>query len=211
MCHSIGYGVWFLMAIAPLSAISAPKKCSTELTEDITQLAWRNQITHSLPGDSFSPTDAVRESMLKKTRQDMEDFIFGHTDVPEMEFFPATGVIENKTATWQSGKMPAITVGGLGKSQVLKGSLLLPVSGHCGAENARQWATTDTYSIFLVVGRKRQALVKDVKSLGVVTIQELSIPFVGGEPVKIEYHRSGSGGPAGFPGGRILEMTWDGT
>jgi hypothetical protein len=100
----------------------------------------------------------------------------------------------------------------LGVDGQLKGTLLLPVSGHAGIENAKVWAKNDTYSIFLVDENDRTVAVvaRDVKSLDYISIQEVDVKIQPNKIYKLTYHRSGSGGPWGFPAGRILTFTWDG-
>lgn len=191
--------------------LAVREDCPGTLAEQVEARQWRQPTSHPDAQGEFAATNSLREGRIEQTSADMEAFIFDHTDVPEMEFYAAAGVKVKHVRTWQSNQMPAIEVSGLGKEGILRGTLLLPVSGHCGAEKARAWATTDTYKVFLEGGSKQVLLVKDAKSLGFVTKQELQIPLEKGKALKITYHRSGSGGPGGFPGGRILEITWDGT
>jgi len=163
----------------------------------------------------------------------MEDFIlnfhgdFGIGDVPPMQFIPAEGE-HIRALGYSSGLNGTITrfaVSGIGAKASVDGTLLLPVSGHQGNANARAWALTDTYQIRLDSnpnqtpsthsswGRtgKETILLKDIKSLALVTKQEVTIPLIANIPVVVLYYRKGSAGPSGYVEGRVMEFIWDGT
>lgn len=180
--------------------------CPTSL-----ELQWRSGVTHLLPNKEAAATSSLRETKMQGVKQALEDFIFKHVDVPEMEFIAAEGVVVKLIKTWQKNELPFIEVGNL-PGGVLHGTILLPVSGHLGNENARKWAKTDTYTLYLKdEAGATTAIVQSAASLEAVTFQELQIQLVKGQVYRLEYHRSGSGGPSGFPGGRILDIRWDGT
>lgn len=196
------------------TAFAAAKKCSKSVAGQVgsTSTAWRTANTHLTSDAEFVKTTAAREKKIKETGKNMELFILEDKDVPEMEFFAEAGTKVKVVRHWRENKIPYIEVGGLGSSGLLRGSLLLPVSGHVGTENARKWAKTDTYQLFLEPKQgKAWSLVGKAKSLDLITLHEIELPLKKGEPMKLTYHRSGSGGPAGFPEGRIIEILWDGT
>jgi hypothetical protein len=198
----------------------AARKCETPLGKLATAAAWRKAHTHSDPAGGASKTDAARETKIKQVAQGMEGFILGHHDVPEMELIPEAGSPAKLVNDWHMNdrKNARFEFSGVGKAPVFKGTLLLPVSGHVGgsdaqkAANARKFSKTDTYQIELEDGDgHRSWLVPTTKSLDLVTMQDVSVTLKKGRTMKLLYHRSGSGGPGGFPTGRTIELYWDGT
>lgn len=180
--------------------------CPTNL-----EIQWRAGVTHLLGNGEAAATTPLRETKMQGVKVALEDFIFKHVDVPEMEFIAAEGVVVKLIKTWQKNELPFIEVGNIPGGK-LRGTILLPVSGHLGNENARKWAKSDTYTLYLKDQQgNSQAIVQNAASLDAITFQELEIALVQGQVYRLEYHRSGSGGPSGFPGGRILDLHWDGT
>lgn len=198
-----------LVATASQTAFAA-KKCSGKVAAKGT--GWRAQNTHLTANNELNATNATREKKMEQTAKNMTAFILEDVDVPEMEFFAETGVKVKVVRHWKDNAIPFIKVSGLGSSGVLRGSLLLPVSGHLGNASALKWAKTDTYQLLLAGKSGTQgSLVGTAKSLDLITVHELEIPLVEGQIMTLTYHRSGSGGPGGFPEGRTLEIEWDGT
>ena len=111
--------------------------------------AWRAAKTHQTVDGEFVKTTIAREKQMKATGKNMELFILEDKDVPEMEFFPEAGAKVKVVRHWKDNAIPYIEVTGLGSAGILRGSILLPVSGHVGTENALKWAKTDTYQLFL--------------------------------------------------------------
>jgi len=178
-------------------------------------VAWRATNTHAYPDGSFSLTSSARESRIQSQVQAMQAEILYPPDpeTPYLEFFSEEGVqqVQTEQAVYQTGKLYRYNISGLGPSGVLKGTLLLPVSGHTGIPNATKWKDTDTYTIKrTAAGEVTTDIILDAKSLDFITAQEIEISLIAGKPVRIEYHRSGSGGPGGYFEGRTMEFTWDG-
>jgi hypothetical protein len=191
---------------------------------------WRKNNTHPAKGGGFVATSAQRETEMADRTKLMGDEVLGigmHGDTPPIEFFVADGVTYQyvKHSQGTGGIVTRIAVSGLGASGVVKGTLLVPVSGHTGAVDAKNWSKTDTYTIRTDVstdangsswtgshyGDSATVLVQDAKSLDLITAQELEVSLVKGRIVRLIYFRSGSGGPAGYYEGRVLELVWDGT
>lgn len=157
-------------------------------------------------------------------------------DTPEMVFAAAEGVrvvpadqaayraattipliySETGKQAYHYNSVPRILVSGLEESGILRGTLLLPASGHTG--RAYEYAQKDSYDIYLeeVTGtnyssaRKTAKIASNARSLDVITAQEIAVQLAPGKVYQITYHRSGSGGPGGFAEGRVLQIVWDG-
>lgn len=180
---------------------------------------WRKEITQIKVGTTIANTDGYRERTLKSATKNLVDSVM-EGSTPCMEFYLARGVGENyltQTGGYGSHTISKLEVSNLGGSGILQGTLLLPVSGHVGSTvternaNSQRWALTDTYDITMTVNGQTSVLVSGAKSLGIVTIQEISVPLLPGQTARIAYVRSGSAGPAGFEEGRLLDLVWDGT
>lgn len=202
------------LTMTTMAAKKAKASCGTAMSAE-TQ--WRQAFTHANSQGEYSPTSAKREKILEARRQYMEEYIFGKTDTPELEFVSEEGakvtIVRDNISPEGRDQTAQIKISGIGKSGILKGSLLLPVSGHCGVASAQQWAKTDTYDVYMwdKSDRKTSDVAKGAKSLDLITIHEVEVPLVKGEWVKIVYHRGGSGGPGGYYTGRVFEFMWDGT
>jgi hypothetical protein len=200
-------------------------------------LSWRSSISHKDNSGSYAQTSAAREAEITRIRQKMEDEVLGvgafvgHGDTPPIEFVSADGVQESYASHSDGAnhqmtviKVGKVDVGAKANEGVLKGTLLVPASGHTGAANARLYAAKDTFTVRYEVSLDAQgtkfpseygdagsALSEDAKSLGLVTANELNIPLVKNHVTRIYYFRSGSGGPAGYFDGRVIDFVWDGT
>ena len=193
----------------------------------------RANSTHTMSDGKFAATSVARELGITKLTQEMLNMVLGikqHGDTPPMEFVPAEGAQATylTRADGDSGIVTRIQVknahlNAQGEA-VLEGTLLLPASGHTGEASARKYAVSDTYTIRLQTsvdangkqypssyGDSGKALIQDAKSLDLVTSHEMAIPLVAGKVVAIYYFRSGSGGPAGYFDGRVIEFVWDGS
>ena len=193
----------------------------------VTSAVGRGAITH-LHNGSYAVSSPAREAHLMKVRQTMEDEILGvnaytgHGDTPPIEFISAVGVNEQyvfhtigKGPTQSIVKVSNVQKSAQAGEGSLNGTLLLPASGHTGAANARLYAASDTYSMTYSIssdaaGKQfpsgEKSLIKDAKSLGVVTLHEVSIPVFKGHMTRISYYRSGSGGPDGYFDGRVIDF-----
>jgi hypothetical protein len=197
-----------------VAAKKAKASCGTEFASE-TQ--WRQAFTHANSQGEYSATSDKREKLLEKRRAYMEKYIFDKTDTPEMEFVSEEGVkvtvIRENISPQGHDQTAQIKVGGIGAAGILKGSLLLPVSGHCGIASAKQWSKTDLYDVqaWDENDRKTGMLATGAKSLDLITIHEVELPLVKGKFVKMAYYRGGSGGPGGYYTGRVIEVMWDGT
>ncbi len=200
-----------LIAMLVLPGLAHANTCASAF--DSPEIKWRSAQTNLNQSGDVSATSNIRERHLKSSIKQMENSV-NRSSTPIMALFPAEGQTESylvKTRGYQSGIISRMEVGNLGESGVYKGTLVLPVSGHDGVTKAKQWATTDTYSIHMESAAGTVTLIKDAPSKDIVTLQEIEIPLKRGEVVKILYDRSGSAGPGGFPEGRIIEFVWDGT
>jgi hypothetical protein len=143
----------------------------------------------------------------------MENTVLVDEATPVMDYHLSDNVswdYVRQGGDYGTGIYPKIKVSGLGSSGKLPLTLLLPVSGHTGAANARKWAKSDTYDIVMNSSSGSTHLASNKKSLGVVTVQEIIVSLKKNETVTIMYDRSGSAGPGGFSEGRYLEIVWDG-
>jgi hypothetical protein len=193
---------------------------------------WRKATTQI--SSEMSSTSAAREKEIAARQKKMEDEVLGqgayagHGDTPPIELFAEDGVkmtfLSHTDGT--SGVPTKIVLSNVGSSGVLRATMLVPVSGHTGAANARAWSTTDTFSLTTDVSQDKNGtqwggnhsesasekpLVTDVKSLGLVTSQEVSVQLSKDHVTRVLYYRSGSGGPGGYWDGRVIELVWDGT
>jgi hypothetical protein len=193
---------------------ASTRKCMDLVSSLLPVQKWREKITHANADKSFTDSSASREKAIRASVRDMDKTVLVDEATPVMDFHLSDNVSWDyirQGGDYGTGIYPKIKVSGLGSSGQLPITLLLPVSGHTGAANARKWAKTDTYSILARSASGQTPLVDKKASLGVVTIQELIVPLKKNESLTIVYDRSGSAGPGGFPEGRYLEIVWDGT
>lgn len=174
----------------------------------------RSASTHTMSGATNVKTSPARETEIARLEKNMLDEIYARgkfkgasPETPPMELVPEEGVKASYTDRYDGGhpEITHIKVSGIGPSGILKATMVLPVSGHTGVANAEAWAKTDTYT--LLIGTK--AIVKNVKSLDLVTKHEVEIPLKIGSN-EVFYERSGSGGVGGYPEGRTIVVEWDG-
>jgi hypothetical protein len=194
---------------------------------------WRKDRTNPSQSGEFAATSAAREKQIERTIVGMEDFIlnfkgdYGTGDIPWMRFIPAEGTDFSyiTQSNGLNGSITRVAVRNAGNPPVIRGSLLLPVSGHNGNDNARKWAKTDHYVVNIDTNRKNtpsthhsyghdnkmKALFGDAKSLDLVTVQDVEIALIPNVPVVVTYYRKGSAGVEGYIEGRVMEFIWDGT
>ncbi|PIS10351.1 MAG: hypothetical protein COT73_09795, partial [Bdellovibrio sp. CG10_big_fil_rev_8_21_14_0_10_47_8] len=67
------------------------------------------------------------------------------------------------------------------------------------------------FNLYSEAAGNEVSLVRNVKSLDLVTKQEIEIPLKANDNVLVLYYRHGSAGPAGYVEGRVIEFHWDGT
>ncbi|MES2963197.1 MAG: hypothetical protein V4760_04845 [Bdellovibrionota bacterium] len=194
---------------------------------------WRAALTNAQITGNVAPTSQAREEFINRAMGSQLTFLNSHRDTPEMVFVQAEGVqvsVPSKEAltdatmiplayiagaakqTKHYDEIPRLHVTGLGPTGVLKGTLLLPVSGHTGLDNANKWAKTDLYKVVIAdaQGRETGKIVVNAPSKGVITIQELEVQMVPGQAIQIQYARNGSLGVGGYAEGRVYEIVWDG-
>jgi hypothetical protein len=203
-------------AILTFSIHAFASVCSDQLT-DISVTHDRLKAEHLYADGSMAPSSPVREQAIAARLDLMNQEIFGigkfdHPDIPSIEIFPADGIQVKQLVATNGTEIPRMEVSGIGPSGVMKATLLLPVSGHTGVENAKKWALTDTYHVNRDDSQNptQTLLIPESKSLGSVTSHEVEIPLLKSGITRIYYYRSGSGGPGGFPSGRIYEILWNG-
>lgn len=203
----------------------------TNLSQDA---SWRQDSTQPSQSGGVAVTTAEREAEIQKWEKHMYAEIAGiapftHGDIPAMEFLPEAGVSQTYLvhSVGLNGLVTRMVLGNVGPSGKVKGTILLPVSGHVGFENAKVWRKTDTYTLKRDVSRDREGLqwndnhwgvsptehelLTDIKSLDFVTKQELELQLEKDRVVRVLYYRGGSGGPSGYWEGRVMEFVWDGT
>ena len=173
-------------------------------------LSWRSGRTHQTEDKQVFATNAKREAEIKAEEEYQLDWIKAKKSTPEMLFIEIPGTEINYVIPKKKDKIPVYEVSGAKVADgKLKGTLLLPVSGHAGSENADKWRTTDTYDLYIKDAAGKQTfLAKGAKSLDYVTHHELEVPLKKGEKVSLYYSRSGSGGPGGYPEGRTIDIIW---
>lgn len=210
------FAVFILLGFLNHSAWALPQKvgCATGLMPVATQLKatqWRHAITHALDSGSFVSTSIEREARMRLLHVYQEDWIKLQKDTPEFRWVSAPGVQEDWIVKPGGENIPQVVISGLGDSGQLRGTIMLPVSGHTGIKNARQWATTDRYTLYLESELETTTLVLNARSLDLITFHEIEFQPPAKRIARITYHRSGSLGPSGYLEGRILELIWDGT
>jgi hypothetical protein len=193
-----------------LSQATGPTKACLDGLTSIsgTEFGWRRAFTNSLPSDKAFATSKKREKNIKDS-MDLMKIELEDSDTPPMIVVPTAGTKIEFTKDWEEyGPMHARVLGG--SDGVLRATVLLPVSAHTGMDNAKKWSKTDTYSLnYVDASGKESTLIKDAKSLDLITAQEVEIPLVEGKAIRLLYYRSGSGGPGGYSGGRDLYLTWE--
>lgn len=208
------FGLFALASFIPTSSVmAAPSNCLDLVSSLLPVQKWRSQITHMNTDKAFTDSSASREKEIRSSVVSMENTVLVDEATPVMDYHFSENVdwdYVRQGGDYGTGIYPKVKVSGLGSSGKLPLTLILPVSGHTGAANARKWAKSDTYSIVMTSASNNKDIVNDAKSLGVITLQEIIVPLKKNEVVTIMYDRSGSAGPGGFSEGRYLEIIWDG-
>ncbi len=148
--------------------------------------------------------------------------VMGQGDIPAIDLVPALGsttlsVIQNH---WQNRDgfedyegPAAYKVSAMPKDKMLDLTLLCPVSGHCGAADAKAWAGLDptrlsernTFNVRITLADGSSQTLSGLEANGYVTPVALSLPLAPGK-ITIEYWPDRSGGVGGYPEGRTLEI-----
>lgn len=203
----------FVISFAGVTSVArAQSSCVTVLNHVTSDVQWRDDITNRNSSGGFTFTSKAREKEIRKELKEMKkDTVEDSTPIMGIHV-PDDAIHDMKwTDGYGTHTITKMEITGLGPKGELPMTLLLPVSGHTGKENALKWAKTDTYSILLKDSSGgSQYLVRDAKSLDLVTVQELVVPLQKGQTMRLEYHRSGSLGPGGYVEGRSLDLVWDG-
>jgi hypothetical protein len=221
---------------AHAQGVNAPTACKAVLSVIPPEISYREHQSHSLPNGEFVKTSAAREALIKSTIPSMENFIlhfrgeYGEGDIPWLRFFPEEGTQVQYLSESHGLNHVVTRIVVKGKEPKLRGTLLLPVSGHSNDKgvNARRWAKTDKYNVNIVTHRESQRssgpytfdprnygtpLLDHAPSLDLVTIQEIEIPL-NPDPkgsVTVLYWRHGSAGVEGYVEGRLIEIFFDPT
>jgi hypothetical protein len=226
-------GLTLILALPALADECADSFSKPPLVQLAPDADWRSSATQPSQSGQYLPTTPAREETLQRQKAQMEDFIlnfvgeYGKGDIPWMRFV-ATERNNLQALSHSNGLGGIITrykVSGIGPGGILKGTLLLPVSGHNGNENARKWAKSDVYTVNRDTNSKRVAsthsswghdgkevaLFRGQASKDLVTFQEVEITLEKDVPVVITYFRHGSVGVPGYIEGRVMEFIWDGT
>lgn len=202
-----------VLAIATAGSTGfAAETCEMALrgnNEAYTRLAkWRAASTHEVAA-GIVLTNKPREQKLQRIKASMNETVLNQaTPVLRVVETSEASLDMTEQAHYENGVYAKYNVS-TGGEPVLRATLLLPVSGHTGVEDAKKWATTDTYTIWAEVDGKKTFLAQDVKSLDLITLQDVAIPLEKDKEVKVYYQRSGNS-IYGFVAGRVLGFTWDG-
>lgn len=206
---------WTLILSSLLSLNSYSFDCKLLLASlSDTDAHWRNAVTHPLPDKTSWKSDATREAEIKrqmKHQTDEHNGVYGgHPNTPPLVIVPVSGTAVRFTKAWQEySNMVAEVTGTTVQDGILRATVLLPVSAHTGLVDAKKWAKSDTYTLsWQDKNGKITPIVKDAKSLDMITLHDIEVPLVDGEKVTLMYERSGSGGVSGYAGGRAVELTW---
>lgn len=169
---------------------------------------WRAASTNEVSG-TIVPTTWLREETIMNEQKRMDELVQnGITPIWNVVFSPDVYFTRTQYGQYQTGKYPKFNVSTDGEA-TLRATLFLPVSAHVGIDNARSWSKSDTYTIWAEVDGVKTYLVKDVKSLDLITLQDIAIPLVKDKEVLIFYQRSGNS-IYGYIEGRKMGFTWDG-
>jgi len=179
---------------------------------------WRQAFTWTKgPSGQVVATNAAREALMQARSKEMNDELFATKDTPHMSFFveaaPNLKQTEIVPSVYLSGKTPTIKIQGV-QGSVLKGTLMLPVSGHDGIQKATAWSKADRFDLTMTTGplaahssgSGQKHLLTQVLSMDMVTVVELEIPLTqkadgSYEPVNLLYYRLGVKNHLGSPGG----------
>lgn len=226
----------FFASMLLASQAYANTKCLQNALSGSPESAWRSATSYA---SNAVASSVAREAAIKKEQTEMEDLILGRNgqpnDIPPITFFAAEGVKQTykvRTTFNDGDPITEIIVSNLGQSGILKGTLLVPVSGHVGLENAIAWSKSDTFQIAVDTTKDGGKTWKDdsydvndngisnspnliylannAKSLGFVTKHDIEVKLEKNQPIRLVYFRSGSSGPAGYYNGRVMQITWDG-
>ncbi|MFN7453091.1 MAG: hypothetical protein ACK5RO_00375 [Pseudobdellovibrionaceae bacterium] len=192
------------------------------------EVDWRKDFSFSLIGGKPVRSSPQREREMASEHKAMVDEIMGKDkDTPHLRFFAEDGILQTEIAAskYLSGMTPRVEVKGV-QGNTLRATVMLPVSGHAGTQNAIKWAKEDLFTVSVSYGEKGPRthqiqkkelalIVNKFKSLDLVTVLEIEIPLMrntAGDllPVNLYYHRLGLdnylGAPEGYWEGRVLTI-----
>lgn len=169
---------------------------------------WRKAATNYISGDVMK-TNQAREKEIRKNQLAMVKDIKNDT-TPGIELVEEVGssyYYSSKNSPFGSGSSINHVIFDKTSGGEVRFTLLLPVSGHTGIQNAKAWAKTDTYKIWIQTTSNKRYVLASGNSKDLVTYQDIKIPLKKGESVRLTYDRSGSAGPGGFPEGRTIDIS----
>jgi len=164
-------------------------------------------------------TDA--QQRIKELKADMLDDIHGrgdyakrgHGDTPLLE--PVTmnaSLLKTRRAAVEinehniGGPHAIYEVSAVPANGDVTVKLLIPVSGHVGLASAKKYAKTNKYDVSIEDenGKTIQSMV--VNATGMITEQDVTLPFGKGKRFQVSFAPRGSGGVSGYSSGRIAEF-----
>jgi hypothetical protein len=95
------------------------------------------------------------------------------------------------------------TVGQQPADGIMRVTIMAPVSGHTGADNARKWAKSDSFNVKVTLPDGTVLKKSGLRSKDLVTMADVDFPAQKGK-TKIEYWRDGSFGVGGYGSGRTI-------
>lgn len=150
-------------------------------------------------------------SQIQQITAQMESAVQGNA-TPVMRILPATRSISRFQITRQPDYKGNVTaqfeVSGLGAGGDLPLTILFPVSGHVGAQQAQQYAQSNVYKVELQRPDGTLTALGDVKSTGVVTEIAQNLKLAKGTNILRVWPSATA--VDGFRPGREIELVWDG-
>lgn len=150
-------------------------------------------------------------SQIQQITAQMESAVRSNA-TPVMQILPATRGVSRFQVTrqphYQNNVTAQFEVSGLGTGGDLPLTILFPVSGHVGAQQAQQYAQSNVYKVELQRADGTRTALPDVKSTGVVTEIAQTLKLAKGTNILRVWPSATSVG--GFRPGREIELVWDG-
>lgn len=159
---------------------------------------------------SVGKPEAWRGKATKLTRGMERDIKQGTT--PFLELVQVNKTVKLKQtafADYDKGTFSKFNVTGLGAEGTMDLVALLPVSGHVGLAEAKQYAASNQYNITITHADGTNQQVGKTTSTGFVTEKQIGLKLKPGT-TRIEFWADGSAGVGGYTAGRRIEFTWDG-
>ena len=133
-----------------------------------------------------------------------------HNSTPAMRVMPhaAGGWTQTRSANYHDNVTAQFEVKGLGADGEAAMTVLFPVSGHLGPENAQEYARSNVYKVQLLRADGTQENLPDVPSAGLVTEITHNLKLaVGVNTLRVWPSATSVGG---FRPGREVEIVWSG-